>query len=85
MNLRKDHYRELALRGRSPTLCVCTSVASAESLVAVWLATPDHGPPGALFILNYPSRLSKHANKRKLSTTDLLVLASMKNAAKCDK
>jgi hypothetical protein len=37
-----------------------------------------------LFCISVAS-LRKQANKLKLSTTDLLVLASMKNAAKCDK
>lgn len=33
----------------------------------------------------YTETLRKNTNESKLSTTDLLVLASMKNAAKCDK
>jgi hypothetical protein len=43
-------------------------------------------PVDGLFINSVQlCRLSIMINKLKLSTTDLLVLASMKNAAKCDK
>ena len=45
-------------------------------------------PPAALLnsCFYYVSLLSySKQNESKLSTTDLLVLASMKNAAKCDK
>jgi hypothetical protein len=45
-------------------------------------------PAGSTKLLNFTADYTsdlKTKNKLKLSTTDLLVLASMKNAAKCDK
>ena len=54
-------------------------------MAAGGLQAPGQCPPVAL-LNSFIIMLSEYKYKSlKLSTTDLLVLASMKNAAKCDK
>jgi len=68
------------------TLCVYTFVALASFEPSSSDPLPVHrwvfarGPTSSVVLLS-SERKSKQS---KLSTTDLLVLASMKNAAKCD-
>ena len=64
------------LSTRPPTLCYSNLVASGDTL---------RGPPVDESQTLASLRRSHKVNQLKLSTTDLLVLASMKNAAKCDK
>ena len=74
VNQRRDHYRVAKLQTivNEPVI-----VASAGGALK--------SPADSMQFLDYSGSLSNLFNKSKLSTTDLLVLASMKNAAKCDK
>src|SRR5690606_10660828 len=91
VNQRRDHYRVAKL---PQTIANLTRTVASALAVRKALGPPDPRVPrsrGAArrsaetkLLIFYVS-LSKLLNKSKLSTTDLLVLASMKNAAKCDK
>ena len=65
------------------TLCICWL----ESGDTVKFACGRAGETTlAASLFKHQSKyVTKYRNKKKLSTTDLLALASMKNAAKCDK
>lgn len=92
MNQRRDHYRVAKLPQTIANLT--RTVASALAVRKGPRALPDprvsrsreaaRRSAETKLLIFYVS-LSKLLNKSKLSTTDLLVLASMKNAAKCDK
>ena len=73
MNQRRDHY--WVASAVYPLTIVNETVASLEG--------GENRPLAAQNSSDVISELL--INKLKLSTTDLLVLASMKNAAKCDK
>lgn len=80
MNQRRDHYRVIQL----PNPCELISLLPRRKLPGTSRpGRPAGGQTKTLVIL--VDYLSVLFNKSKLSTTDLLVLASMKNAAKCDK
>jgi hypothetical protein len=85
VNQRRDHYRVAKL----PNHCerYLQTVASAGGPGPPGAPWPPSGAPagGNPTLDYYGLSESSVLNKSKLSTTDLLVLASMKNAAKCDK
>ena len=94
MNLRKDHYRisEEAGRAFAPAVEAVQRAAADSQTPQTHVLLPRPRAPSALeaaFKNSSLSRMSKRMHIRpqlkQLSTTDLLALASMKNAAKCDK
>ena len=79
VNQRRDHYR--------------VSLSTHTCDLDPYVASPGgrlrgeagYNRPAQASTLYFRSLSEKTLNESKLSTTDLLVLASMKNAAKCDK
>ncbi len=87
-----DHYRDFCLTSivnchlegevEYPVLVIATNIGSAPWVVidpSSHSANPHFKRTHSLFLL------ITTANKRQLLATDLLVLATMKNAAKCEK
>ena len=77
MNLRKDHYLEFV------GFAYCLLPMFFEHLRFLGGLARRQEPHNPL--ASYAKTSDNHVNKSQLSTMDLLVLASMKNAAKCDK
>ena len=71
------------LAGRRDTPCVPTWLLRRACLSAAALGR--RAPAGRPQTLAFAVTSEPYINQLKLSTTDLLVPASMKNAAKCDK
>ena len=90
VNQRRDHYRVY----NSQTHVNITSMLLRRSRPGARNPLRSRGPEprrppeatnSSVFTVSSECAARQYTNESKLSTTDLLVLASMKNAAKCDK
>jgi hypothetical protein len=79
VNQRRDHYR---VQYSQTIVNLSRDIVASAGSPGEGLAKTPAGVPETSCQLGLSE---KQTNESKLSTTDLLVLASMKNAAKCDK
>ena len=89
VNQRRDHYRvyNSQTHVNIPLRCFggAAPAPGTSSVSRPGTRRPPEATNSFVFTVSSECAARQNTNESKLSTTDLLVLASMKNAAKCDK